>query len=69
VYAGEEAKRNFELASYERYLYGTPDATHRIRPDGTIARAFSLDILKRRIKTFPDLMRVRILGRQRWKPG
>jgi hypothetical protein len=69
VYAGEEAKRNFELASYERYLYGTPDATHRIRPDGTIARAFSLDILKRRIKTFPDLTRVRILGRKRWKPG
>ncbi len=65
---GDEAKRNFAMASYERYLYGTPDATHRIRPDGKIVRAFSSDILRRRIKTFPDLMRVWILGRKRWKP-
>ncbi|MBN1439004.1 MAG: hypothetical protein JW929_06290 [Anaerolineales bacterium] len=69
VYAGEEAKRNFALASYERYLYGTPDATHRVRPDGRIVRAYSADILRRRIRTFPDLMRVWVLGRKRWKPG
>jgi hypothetical protein len=69
VYAGAEAKRNFELCSYERYLYGTPDATHRIRPDGRVVRAFSADILRRRWKTFPDLMRVWILGRKRWRPG
>ncbi len=64
-----EAKRNFALASYDRYLYGTPDSTHRIRTDGKIVRAFSADILRRRINTFPDLMRVWILGRKRWKPG
>jgi hypothetical protein len=69
VYAGEEARRNFKLASYERYLYGTPDATHRIRPDGRIVRAFSADILRRRWKTFPDLLKVRIFGRKRWKPS
>jgi hypothetical protein len=69
VVQGEEAKRNFALASYERYLYGTPDATHRIRPDGRIVRAFSLDILKRRLRTAPDLLRVWILGRKRWKPS
>jgi hypothetical protein len=67
VVQGEEAKRNFALASYERYLYGTPDATHRIRPDGKIVRAFSLDILRRRLRTLPDLLRVWILGRKRWK--
>jgi hypothetical protein len=69
VYAGEEAKRNFALASYERFLYSTPDATHRIRPDGKIVRAFSADILRRRLKTFPDLLRVWIFGRKRWKPS
>jgi hypothetical protein len=69
VLTGGEAKRNFMLASYERYLYNTPDATHRIRPDGKIVRACSYDILLRRLKTFPDLLRVWILGRKRWKPG
>jgi hypothetical protein len=69
VYAGEEARRNFALASDERYLYNTPDATHRIRPDGKIVRAFSSDILRRRLRTFPDLMRVWILGWKRWKPS
>ncbi len=66
---GDEARRNFAMASYERYLYGTPDATHRIRPDGKIVRAFSLDILRRKLRTLPDLLRVRILGRKRWKPS
>jgi len=66
---GEEARRNFALVSYERYLYGTPDATYRIRPDGKIVRTFSADILRRRLRTFPDLMRVWILGRKRWKPS
>jgi hypothetical protein len=69
VVQGEEAKRNFALASYERYLYGTPDATFRIRPDGRIVRALSLDILRRRLRTLPDLLRVWILGRKRWKPS
>jgi hypothetical protein len=69
VLQGGEAKRNYALASYERYLYNTPDATHRIRPDGKIVRAFSSDILRRRLKTLPDLLRVWILGRKRWKPG
>jgi hypothetical protein len=69
VVQGEEAKRNFALASYERYLYGTPDATHRIRPDGRIVRAFSFDILRRRMRTAPDLLRVWIFGRTRWKPS
>jgi len=64
----EEARRNFALASYERYLYGPPDATHRIRPDGKIIRAYSPDILRRRLKTFPDLLKVWVLGRERWKP-
>jgi hypothetical protein len=69
IQKGDEGRRNFELLSYERYLYGTPDASHRIRPDGSIARQYSLDILRRRWKTFPDLMRVWIFGRNRWKPG
>jgi hypothetical protein len=69
VVQGEEAKRNFALASYERYLYGTPDATHRIRRDGRIVRAFSFDILRRRVRTAPDLLRVWILGRKRWQPS
>jgi hypothetical protein len=69
VYAGKEARRNFALASYERYLYGTPDATHRIRPNGKIVRAFSFNILRRRLRTAPDLIRVWILGRKRWKPS
>jgi hypothetical protein len=69
VVQGEEAKRNFSLASYERYLYGTPDATHRIRSDGRIVRALSFDILRRRVRTAPDLLRVWILGRKRWKPS
>ena len=38
-------------------------------PDGKIVRAFSFDILRRRMKTLPDLLRVWILGRKRWKPG
>jgi hypothetical protein len=69
VVQGDEAKRNFALASYERYLYGTPDATLRIRPDGRIVRALSFDILRRRLRTAPDLLRVWILGRKRWKPS
>jgi hypothetical protein len=66
---GEEGERNFALASYERYLYGTPDATHRMRPDGKIVRAFSPDILRRRLRTAPDLLRVWIFGTKRWKPS
>jgi hypothetical protein len=69
IHKGEEGKRNYALLSYERYLYGTPDARFRIRPDGKIVRAFSADILRRRLKTLPDLMRVWILGRKRWKPS
>ncbi|MGD0173069.1 MAG: hypothetical protein ABSC61_01350 [Anaerolineales bacterium] len=69
VMQGEEARRNFALASYARYLYNTLDATHRIRPDGKIVRTFSSDILKRRLRTAPDLLRVWILGRKRWKPS
>jgi hypothetical protein len=69
IQKGEEGRRQFAMLSYERYLYGTPDATHRIRPDGRIVRAFSLDILRRRLKTAPDLLRVWILGRKRWKPS
>jgi hypothetical protein len=69
VVQGEEARRNFALASYERYLYGTPDATHRIRPDGRIVRSFSSDILRRRLRTAPDLIRVWFFGRKRWKPS
>ena len=67
--SGEEARRNYALVSYKRYLYGTPDATYRIRPDGKIVRAFSMDILRRRIRPLPDLMRVWIFGRKRWKPS
>jgi hypothetical protein len=67
IHKGEEGRRNYALLSYERYLYGTPDASHRIRPDGRIVRAFSADILRRRLKTFPDLMKVWIFGRKRWK--
>jgi len=69
VLSGEEPRRNFAMASYERYLYGPPDATFRIRPDGGIVRAFSADILRRRLKTFPDLLKVWIFGRKRWKPS
>lgn len=69
VVQGAEAKRNFALASYERYLYGTPDATHRIRPDGKIVRSISADILRRRLKTYPDLWKVWIFGRKRWRPS
>jgi hypothetical protein len=69
VVQGEEARRNFALASYERYLYGTPDATLRVRPEDRIVRAFSFDILRRRLRRLPDLLRVWILGRKRWKPS
>jgi hypothetical protein len=69
IHKGEEGRRNYALLSYERYLYGTPDATHRLRPDGKIVRAYSADILRRRVKTFPDLLKVWIFGRKRWKPS
>jgi hypothetical protein len=69
VLSGEEPRRNFAMASYERYLYGPPDATFRISPDGKIVRAFSADILRRRLRTFPDLLKVWIFGRKRWKPS
>jgi hypothetical protein len=68
VYAGEEARRNLALASDERYLYGTHDATHRIRPDGSIRLALAPITLRRKLSTFPDLMRVRIGGIKNWKP-
>jgi hypothetical protein len=53
VVQGEEARRNFTLASYEHYLYGTPDATQRIQPDGRIVRAFSSNILRRGCARLP----------------
>jgi hypothetical protein len=67
IHKGMEGKRNYALLSYERYLYGTPDARCRIRPDGRIVRSISADILRRRLKTYPDLWKVWILGRKRWK--
>jgi hypothetical protein len=69
IMLGEEARINFALASYERYLYNTHDATHRIRPDGRIVPAISPHILRRKITTFPDLLRVWVLGRTHWKPS
>jgi hypothetical protein len=69
IHDGVEGRRNYALLSYERYLYGTPDARYRIRPNGKIVRAYSTDILRRRLKTFPDLARVRLFGRKRWTPG
>jgi len=69
ILRGEEARINLALASDERYLYNTHDATHRIRPDGRIVPAISAHILRRKITTFPDLLRVWVLGRKRWKPS
>ena len=66
---GEEARINFALASEVRYLYNTHDANWRIRPDGRIVPAISLPILRRRLQTLPDLLRVWILGTRRWKPS
>jgi hypothetical protein len=69
VLSGEEAQGNFALTSDVRYLYNTHDATHRIRPDGRIVPAISPHILHRKLQTFPDLLRVWILGTKRWKPS
>ncbi|MFN2299312.1 MAG: hypothetical protein ACK2UB_10715 [Anaerolineales bacterium] len=69
IHKGDEGQRNYALLSYERYLYGTPDARYRIRPDGKIVRSISADILRRRLKTYPDLWKVWIFGRKRWRPS
>jgi hypothetical protein len=69
VMQGEEARINFALASEVRYLYNTHDANLRIRPDGRIVPAISVPILRRRLQTLPDLLRVWILGTRRWKPS
>jgi hypothetical protein len=67
ITTGEEARRNLSLASDRRYLYGTHDATHRIRPDGSIGPALAPDILRRKLRTLPDLLRVWIGGTRNWK--
>ena len=69
IMQGEEARMNFALASEVRYLYNTQDANLRIRPDGRIVPAISTHILRRRIETLPDLLKVWILGRKRWRPS
>jgi hypothetical protein len=69
VMQGEEARTNFALASEVRYLYNTHDANLRIRPDGRLAPAISFPIIRRRLQTFPDLLKVWILGTRRWKPS
>jgi hypothetical protein len=68
TYGGPEAQRNLALASDERYLYGTLDATHWINRRGTVLPLLSPSALRRRMKTLPDLLRVRLLGIKKWKP-
>ena len=38
AYYGEEAARNVELAGGRRHIYTRHDASHRLRPNGTVRR-------------------------------